>query len=132
MKPSRGLVSNGPMPDGPGRLGVQGVLARGVADAAALLGVIAGADDAYLSDLGEPGSLLIGRYHQPVIAETEVHPEALAAFEEASALLESLGHRLVDIEVPVPLEAVPPSSSSGRPEPRASPSRPTWRRTCAP
>ena len=107
VKPSRGLVSNGPMPDGPGRLGVQGVLARGVADAAALLGVIAGADDAYLSDLGEPGSLLIGRYHQPVIAETEVHPEALAAFVEASALLESLGHRLVDIEVPVPLEAVP-------------------------
>ena len=42
IKPTRGLVSNGPMPDGLGRLGVQGVLARTVADAAALLGVLAG------------------------------------------------------------------------------------------
>ena len=107
IKPSRGLVSNGPMPDGPGRLGVQGVLARGVADAAALLGVLTGTDDAYLRDLGEPASLLVGRYRQPVIAETDVHPEALAAFEEASALLESLGHRMVDVDVPVPLDAVP-------------------------
>ncbi len=107
VKPSRGLVSNGPMPDGPGRLGVQGVLARTVEDAAALLGVLTGTDDAYLRGLREPGSLLIGRYHQPVIAETDVHPQALAAFEAASALLESLGHRLVDVDVPVPLDAVP-------------------------
>jgi amidase len=107
LKPSRGLVSNGPMPDGPGRLGVQGVLARTVADAAALLGVMAGTDDAYLRALAEPGPLLVGRYHQPVIADTPVHHEALAAFEAASELLASLGHRLVDIEVPLPLEAVP-------------------------
>ena len=51
--------------------------------------------------------LLIGRYHQPVIADTDVHPESLAAFEDASALLESLGHRVVDIDVPLPLDAVP-------------------------
>jgi amidase len=107
VKPSRGLISNGPMPDGPGRLGVQGVLARGVADAAALLGVLAGTDDVYLRDLGEPDSLLIGRYCHPVIAETEVHSEALAAFADATALLESLGHRVVDVDVPLPLEAVP-------------------------
>jgi amidase len=107
LKPTRGLVSNGPMPDGPGRLGVQGVLARTVADAAALLGVMAGRDDAYVRGLREPGPLLIGRYHQPVIADTTTHAEALAAFEEASALLESLGHRLVDIDRPLPLEAVP-------------------------
>jgi amidase len=107
IKPSRGLISNGPMPDGLGRLGVQGVLARTVADAAALLGVMAGSDDAYVRDLRDPGSLLVGRYHRPVIADADVHPESLAAFEDASALLESLGHRLVDIEVPLPLEAVP-------------------------
>ncbi|MCX6433929.1 MAG: amidase, partial [Actinobacteria bacterium] len=107
VKPSRGLVSNGPLPDGPGALGVQGVLARTVADAAALLGVMTGVDDDYVRALSEPGSLLIGRYAQPVIAETAVHPEAIAAFEEASALLESLGHRLVDVEVPLPLAAVP-------------------------
>lgn len=107
IKPSRGLISNGPMPDGLGRLGVQGALARTVADAAALLGVMAGRDDAYVAALREPGPLLIGRYHQPVIADTDVHPESIAAFEDASALLESLGHRLVDIAVPLPLEAVP-------------------------
>ncbi len=107
LKPSRGLVSNGPMPDGPGRLGVQGVLARTVADAAALLGVMTGTDDEYLHALREPGSLLIGRYHRPVIADTTPHGEALAAYEDASALLESLGHRIVDIDVPLPLGAVP-------------------------
>jgi amidase len=113
IKPSRGLISNGPMPDGPGRLGVQGVLARTVADAAALLGVMAGTDNHYLraiSMLREDaglGSLLVGRYHRPVIADTDVHDEAMAAFEAASELLESLGHRLVDVDVPVPLEAVP-------------------------
>lgn len=107
VKPSRGLISNGPMPDGLGRLGVQGVLARTVADAAALLGVMAGRDDAYSAGLSEPGPLLIGRYRQPVIADTDVHPESVIAFEDASALLEFLGHHLVDIEVPFPLDAVP-------------------------
>jgi amidase len=107
IKPSRGLISNGPMPDGLGGLGVQGVLARTVADAAALLGVMAGRDDAYVVGLRDPGPLLIGRYHQPVIADTDVHLESITAFEDASALLESLGHRLVDIEVPLPLDAVP-------------------------
>jgi amidase len=107
VKPSRGLVSNGPMPDGIGRLGVQGVLARTVADAAALLGVMTGTDRGYLSAVHEPPPLVVGRYHQPVIANADVHDESLAAYEAASDLLESLGHRLVEVEVPVPLDAVP-------------------------
>jgi len=107
VKPSRGLVSNGPMPDGIGRLGVHGVLARTVADAAALLGVMTGSDDGYLSALHEPPQLIVGRYHQPVIAETAVHDESIAAYEAASELLESLGHHLVDVQVPLPLDAVP-------------------------
>jgi amidase len=110
LKTSRGLLPNGPQPEGPGRLGVQGPLARTVADAAALLDVMAATapDNSYLAGLQvEPGSLLIGRYATPVIASTQVHREALAAYELASVLLESLGHRLVDLDVPVPLEAVP-------------------------
>jgi amidase len=107
VKPSRGLVSNGPLPDGPGGLGVQGVLARTVADAAALLGIMTDTDDAYVRALREPASLLIGRYSKPVIAETDVHPEVIAAFEEATDLLASLGHRIVDVDVPLPLDAVP-------------------------
>ena len=51
LKPSRGLVSNGPMPESIGRLGVQGALARTVADAAALLDVMAGRDE-YLASTG--------------------------------------------------------------------------------
>ncbi|WP_423839174.1 amidase family protein [Undibacterium luofuense] len=48
LKPSRGLVSGGPAPEGLGQLGVEGVLSRTVADAAALLGVMAGRDRAYV------------------------------------------------------------------------------------
>ena len=110
LKTSRDLLPNGPFPEGPGRLGVQGPLARTVADAAALLDVMAaaGPSDSYLRNLErDPDPMLIGRYCTPVIADTIVDPECLAAFEEASALLESLGHRLVDLPVPVPLDAVP-------------------------
>jgi amidase len=102
LKTSRDLLPNGPFPEGPGRLGVQGPLARTVADAAALLDVMAGAGPtaSYLRDLDrDPEPLLIGRYCTPVIADTSVDPECLAAFEEASALLESLGH---PVDVPVP------------------------------
>jgi amidase len=49
----------------------------------------------------------VGCYHDPVIADTDVHESALEAFEDASALLASLGHELVDIAKPLPLEAVP-------------------------
>jgi amidase len=110
LKTSRDLLPNGPMPEGPGRLGVQGPLARTVADAAALLDVMAATspEESYLRAIDEdPPSLLIGRYCTPVIAETDVHEESLRAFEDASALLESLGHQLVDIEVPVPMDAIP-------------------------
>ena len=110
LKTSRGLLPNGPMPEGPGRLGVQGPLARTVADAAALLDVMAASlpTATYLAAIDDPpASLLIGRYATPVIAETQVHAEALAAYELASSILEGLGHRLVDLDVPLPLHAVP-------------------------
>jgi amidase len=107
IKPSRGLVSNGPWPDGLGQLGVQGALARTVRDAAALLGVLAGRDRAYVDGVRDPGRLVIGWYDDPVIAETDVDPEALRAVAETRTLLESLGHELVPIDVPLPLEAVP-------------------------
>jgi len=108
LKPSRGLISNGPLPDGPGALVVQGALARTVADAAALLGVMAGVDDAYVRALSaESGSLVVGRYSQPVIVDTTPDPEVLVAWQRVSDLLESWGHTVVDIDVPMPLSAVP-------------------------
>lgn len=108
VKPSRGLISNGPLPEGPGRLVVQGALARTVADAAALLGVMAGCDDAYVRGLSaDVGRLRVGRCAQPVIAETTPDPDVLIAWERVSSLLESWGHEVDDIDVPLPLSAVP-------------------------
>ena len=55
----------------------------------------------------DPGRLRIARFAEPVIADTTVDPECLRAWEDASRLLESLGHEVVDIDVPLPREAVP-------------------------
>ncbi|MFN8148156.1 MAG: amidase [Candidatus Nanopelagicales bacterium] len=114
IKPSRGRISNAPWPDSLGELTTHGPLARTVADAAALLDVMAGptpgdvlvprplADgDSFLAAAGRaPGRLRIGRYAVPVIAETDVDPVVLAVHDDASRLLESLGHEVEDIEPP--------------------------------
>jgi amidase len=118
VKPSRGLVPNGPLAEHPSGLGVHGALARTVADAAALLGVLAGRDRAYVEAVfdGPPGlaaepravgPLVVGRYREPVITAVEVHPEAVDAYESATEILESLGHRVVELDVPMPRHAVP-------------------------
>ncbi len=121
VKPTRGRVSNGPLPDGVGELAVQGPLARTVRDAAALLDVMAvsyaGAaavstssrqPESFLTAVSrEPGVLRIGRYRAPVIADTEVHPDCIEAYELASALMEELGHDVEDIDPPFGLDVVP-------------------------
>lgn len=120
IKPSRGRVSNGPLPDGLGELAVEGPLARSVEDAAALLDVLA---RAFVGDpwplpppttgtfleaaRRDPGRLRIARYAEPVIADTVVDPRVLAVWEEASALLEEMGHVVVDVGKPFDLDAVP-------------------------
>ncbi len=122
LKTARGRVSNGPVGGdvGPG-LGVVGALSWTVADAAALLDVIAGpelGDPHWAPPLppGEtfvaharrdPGPLRIGRFRTPVVGETEVHPECIAAYDEASSLLAGLGHEVVDIEPPLTHAVVP-------------------------
>ncbi len=119
LKPTRGRISGGPMYGDPVGLATSGSLARTVRDAAALLDVMAGRavgdpfwapEDAgsYLEACDrEPGRLRIARFSEPVIADASVDPECLAAWEDASRLLESLGHDVEDIEVPLPRDAVP-------------------------
>ena len=109
IKPTRGRVPNGPWPDGLGELGVQGPLARTVQDAAALLDVLTGdSHGEFLQAAGRPvRRLRIGRSCVPVIADTTVHPDCLSAYEQTSALLEQLGHVIVDIPVLAPREVVP-------------------------
>ncbi len=121
IKPSRGRISEGPlMPDLAG-LGVNGPIARTVADAALLLDVMSGnfAGDMYTqpplpageSFLGyaslPPGRLRIGRTIQPPVEGAEVHPDCVAAYEDASALLASLGHEVEDVAMPFGPDVVP-------------------------
>jgi amidase len=121
IKPARGRISDGPLRDPVGELPHQGVLARTVADAAALLDVLAGAfpDDPFPAPplaAGEtflaaaqrdPGRLRIGRYRSPVVAETELHPAVISAYDEAAEVLESLGHEVVDAPPPFTPAQVP-------------------------
>ncbi|HET7901130.1 MAG TPA: amidase [Candidatus Nanopelagicales bacterium] len=114
IKPSRGRVTHQPWPESVGELTTHGPLARTVADAAALLDTMA-ADvvgdvlrarplargDSFLAAARrEPGRLRVGRYAVPVIAETDVDPHVLAVYEDASRLLESLGHDVEDVPPP--------------------------------
>jgi amidase len=99
-------------------LATAGTLAHGVRDAAALLDVLAGRavgdpawapppSESFLSSCDrDPGRLRIARFIEPVITDTGVDPECRLAWEDASRLLESLGHRVEDVPVPLPPDAV--------------------------
>jgi amidase len=121
IKPSRGRISGGPLaPDLEG-LGVNGPIARTVADAALLLDVMAGnyPGDMYTqpplpdgeSFLGyatrSPGPLRIGRTMQTTVPDAEIHPDCVMAYEEASTLLASLGHEVEDIANPFGPDILP-------------------------
>jgi amidase len=120
LKPTRGRISGGPLYGDPVGLGTSGPLARTVRDAAALLDVLAGpvvgdpfsappvGTGAFLAACERPpGRLRIARFVEPVIAHAPVHPHARQAWDDASALLVSLGHEVVDVPVPLPESAVP-------------------------
>ncbi len=117
LKPSRGRVSKGPLDVDSSRLAVFGPLARTVRDAAAFLDAVAipqlGDPDplpppaeTFLSACErQPGRLRIGRFIDPPI-EAEIDPQVRDAWEQASELLEALGHSVLDIESPIPRAAV--------------------------
>jgi amidase len=121
LKPSRGRISAGPLRGDTSGLPVEGALTRTVRDAAALLDAMAGpmpGDPHWAPPLppgatflaacdDQPGRLRIGRFRTPVIAETDLHPDVVAAYEQASRLLEQLGHDVEDVEPPFTVDAVP-------------------------
>jgi amidase len=110
IKPTRGRVSNAPFGGDVTGLGTSGPLARTVRDAAAMLDAMAGpvlGDPAWAPPLpaGEsflaaadrpPGQLRIGLYLDSPMPGVHLEPEVAAAFEDASRLLESLGHHVED------------------------------------
>jgi len=121
IKPSRGRISHGPlMPDLSG-LSTDGPIARTVADAAALLDVMTcnypgdmytlpplPAGESFVGHAGrEPGRLRIGRSTRNVVPGADVHPDCVAAYEDASKLLADLGHEITDVELPFGPDAVP-------------------------
>jgi amidase len=115
VKPSRGVVSGGPIGFGAFGLPTHGPLARSVADAAALLDAMAvpvagepyphppAPPGGYLGAArsADPGRLRIGRFTAPMLADTPVDPACVAAVDRAAAALAGLGHEVV--EVPAPL-----------------------------
>jgi amidase len=107
IKPSRGRVS--PSPYGSGSLGLStsGPIARTVRDAAALLDVMAGYEtgDFFVAPVPErpflaeaelePGRLRIAVSTSPPI-DVPIDPVCIAAVDDAAALLDELGHEVVE------------------------------------
>ncbi len=110
IKPSRGRVTTSPRLADPHA--INGPITRTVADAAALLDVMAGADVGddwsapppvrpFADEVGrDPGHLRVALTVDPFIADTEVTPDAVAATRSAADLLASLGHEVVDAAPP--------------------------------
>jgi amidase len=121
IKPSRGRVSDGPIVPDLFGLAVNGPIARTVADAALLLDVMSGnhPGDMYTQPplpegetfLGHaqraPGRLRIARMLTPVVEGAVVHPDCVAAYQDASVLLGELGHDVEDVAPPIGPDVVP-------------------------
>ncbi|MEU8329740.1 amidase [Micromonospora sp. NPDC048839] len=114
-KPSRGLVSGGPIGSGAFGLPTSGPLGRTVTDVAALLDVMAVPvpGEPYLPPTAPPGGFLavarradpgplrIGRFTTPMLADEPVHPDCVAAVDRAAALLTAAGHEVVEVAPPL-------------------------------
>jgi amidase len=121
IKPARGRISRGPLDADSSGLSVLGPLARTVRDAAAFLDATAipqpgdphwapplPADESFLGWCDRvPGRLRIGRYLQPPVPGAQVDPECRTAWQNASQLLEDLGHEVIDIDLPIPPMVIP-------------------------
>jgi amidase len=113
LKTSRGLVPLGP-DEGEGWDGlvVRLLMSRSVRDTAAALDAVRGEDPgapyaaavgpkSYLSALGrKPGTLRIGYSTRSLFGQS-MHPDAVQAVDQAASLLESMGHELVEYDLPI-------------------------------
>jgi amidase len=117
LKPTRGRVPTGPRQ---GELwngaSIEGVLSRTVRDSAAMLDAISGPDAGapysvappsrpFLMEVGASvGRLRVGVTTVPFLGR-KVHPDCMAAVQDARGLLESLGHETVDVTIPIDRDA---------------------------
>jgi Asp-tRNA(Asn)/Glu-tRNA(Gln) amidotransferase A subunit family amidase len=119
IKPTRGRVSGGPVVPDLSGLAINGPIARTVADAALLLDVLAGnhpgdmytlpaPDEPFASHAKQdPPRLKIARTLSHPVEGAEVHPDCVKAYEDASQLLASLGHEVIDVPSPFDPASVP-------------------------
>ena len=121
LKPTRARLPFGPeYGDVFSGLAVEFALTRSVRDAAALLDAVAGPDlgdpywapppaQAYAAEISaEPARLRIA-YCDRTPTGTPVHPDCIAAVRDAAALCESLGHDIVERELPGVYDQSPPT-----------------------
>src|SRR3954449_3665228 len=116
LKVNRGRISRGP-DQGESFLSVDGVLSRTVADTAGALDVLAGyeaGDSSWAPPPFEPfsaaasrtpGALRVGLMLDPGVP-TDLDPRAERAAREAAALLENLGHSVVEVDPPQRLDGM--------------------------
>ncbi|SNT41978.1 amidase [Asanoa hainanensis] len=114
-KPSRGVVSGGPLGSAGFGLPTHGAIARTVTDAAAFLDAMAvpTLGEPYLAPpapgggyLGAartaaPGPLRIGRFTTPMLVDTPVDPACVTAVDDAAAALAGAGHRVEEVAAPL-------------------------------
>jgi amidase len=113
LKPTRGRTPTGPKR---GQLWrgatIEHVLTRSVRDSAAMLDATEGADvgaafeiapptRAYTEEVGAPAGRLKVAWTTTPCVPTEVHPDCIAAVEDAVRLLEELGHDVVEDDVQI-------------------------------
>ncbi len=113
LKAGRGRISMGPlMAEGMNGAAVQGVVSRSVRDSAAMLDVLQGPEahapyhmaaptTPYVDAMKTaPGRLRIGFTTESPVG-TPVDPQAVAAVQDAAALLSALGHHVEPVPQPV-------------------------------
>ena len=122
MKPSRGRMPFGPdVGEGWGGMSTVHVVSRSVRDSAALLDATHGPDlgapyqsappaRPYIEEVGEaPGRLRIALQLQSFTG-VEVHPDCIAAVEDAAKLLGELGHEVEDAPLTIDMEKHGPAN----------------------
>ena len=117
LKPTRGRVSASPRGEGWGGLSAQNVVSRSVRDSAAALDAVAGpvAGDPYcapppagrfLDEVGRPPRRLRVGLCTSSLNGSVVDPQVIAAARCSAHRLASLGHEVVEVDWPVPVELI--------------------------
>ena len=116
LKPSRGRLGAGPdETEGWNGLATRGVVSRTVRDTAALLDALEGGDPGepyaapakarpWRDEVGQPPGRLRIAVSRRTHTGMTLHPDCVAALDDAAKLLESLGHDIVEDDPPLDLD----------------------------